>query len=239
MEIEPINSQNITKNITNEEVAYGIFSIINKAFTFEDNNFTTIIVNNEFWCRGNDVGTILGYERPRDAIKTHVDEEDKSTLENLIKSTNKGSVYTYTSNKNDLKTTYINKVGLTTLLVKSKNPNKNAFINFCKENFGIKCEYISFLKKEQDCIGSLLKAFSHKKPKTQYVVGKYRIDLYFKEQKLAIECDEFNHKYRNKEYENTRENFIKKELNCKFIRFNPDDKNFCIFKLINKIMKEI
>ncbi len=134
---------------------------------------------------------------------------------------------------------YIDKNGLVELLVKSKKPNKDNLVNFCKENFDISCKSISFLRKEQDCIGCLMKAFSHKKPKTQYKVGNYMIDLYFKKEKIAIECDEFDHRDRNQDYEKERENYIKKELNCKFIRFNPDAEDFCIFKLINKIMQEI
>ena len=35
----------------------------------------------------------------------------------------------------------------------------------------------------------------------QYHVDGYRIDLYFPEYKLAIECDEFGHRDRDLEYE--------------------------------------
>jgi very-short-patch-repair endonuclease len=52
---------------------------------------------------------------------------------------------------------------------------------------------------------------------------------------LIIECDEFNHKDRNKKYELERQFFIENELNATFIRFNPDDNNFNILDVISKI----
>jgi very-short-patch-repair endonuclease len=93
------------------------------------------------------------------------------------------------------------------------------------------------LCKEQEYIGCLVKAFKHKEYAIQYRVGSYKIDLYFLDINLAIECDELNHKYRNTEYESTRELYIKDQLKCEFLRFNPDDKDFCVFDLINEIMK--
>lgn len=67
----------------------------------------------------------------------------------------------------------------------------------------------------------------------------YYIDYYLLDYNLAIEIDEFNHKDRDPKYENKRESFLKKKLNCKFIRCNPDDPNFSISGLIGQIYKEI
>lgn len=64
----------------------------------------------------------------------------------------------------------------------------------------------------------------------------YRIDLYFPDYKLAIECDE-NHT--NIDADIKRENDIKDKLNCTFIRYKPYDKKFNIFLLINEIYKFI
>ena len=60
----------------------------------------------------------------------------------------------------------------------------------------------------------------------------YRIDLYFHEYKLAIEVDELRHADRNINNEIERQKALEKELNCVFIRINPDEKNFNIFKEI-------
>ena len=74
---------------------------------------------------------------------------------------------------------------------------------------------------------------------TQYTVIGYRIDLYFHEYKLAIEVDELGHNDRNIDYEIQRQRAIEKELGCVFIRINPDEENFNIFRAINKIHRHI
>ena len=60
----------------------------------------------------------------------------------------------------------------------------------------------------------------------QFAVGKYWIDLYFPRYKLAIECDEFGHRDRDIGYEVERQKHIGKLLNCTFVRFNTDAKDF-------------
>ncbi len=37
----------------------------------------TIVIDGEPWFVGKDVAMALGYEKPRNAIGTHVDDEDK------------------------------------------------------------------------------------------------------------------------------------------------------------------
>lgn len=68
------------------------------------------------------------------------------------------------------------------------------------------------------------------------VKNKYFIDLYFIDKKIAIECDEDFHKH-TKIYDNDRENFIKKELNCTFYRYNPSEKKLSnIIYELNKLL---
>ena len=74
---------------------------------------------------------------------------------------------------------------------------------------------------------------------TQYSVLGYRIDLYFHDYKLAIEVDEKGHKNRNIDHEIKRQEVIKEKLGCKFIRINPDEENFNIFKAMNEIHRHI
>ena len=70
---------------------------------------------------------------------------------------------------------------------------------------------------------------------TQYSVLGYRIDLYFHKYKLAIEVEELGHADRNLSDEIERQRALQKELKCVFIRINPDEQNFNIFREINKI----
>ena len=93
--------------------------------------------------------------------------------------------------------------------------------------------------KEQTVINSIKDAFEGENMQTQYTVLNYRIDLYFHKYKLAIEVDELGHNDRNIDYEIQRQRAIEKELGCVFIRINPDEKNFNIFKEINKIHRHI
>ena len=62
---------------------------------------------------------------------------------------------------------------------------------------------------------------------------------YFPEHKLAIECDEHDHKDRDINHEIRRKKFKEDQLNCKFIRYNPDAKDFTIESVLNKIFQYI
>ena len=86
--------------------------------------------------------------------------------------------------------------------------------------------------KEQTVLKSIKDAFEGEDMQTQYSVLGYRIDLYFHKHKLAIEVDELGHADRNLSNEIERQKALEKELDCVFIRTNPDEKNFNIFKEI-------
>ena len=74
---------------------------------------------------------------------------------------------------------------------------------------------------------------------TQYSILVYRIDFYFHKHKFAIEVNELGHADRNLSDEIERQKALEKELDCVFIRINPDEENFNIFKEINKINRHI
>lgn len=86
-----------------------------KIFNFEDLEVRTLAIDGEPWFVGKDVATILGYLRPRDAIKDHVDSEDKR--ERQITAPFGGSQ----------KTIIINESGLYSLVFKSKLLNAKKF----------------------------------------------------------------------------------------------------------------
>ena len=93
--------------------------------------------------------------------------------------------------------------------------------------------------KEQTVINSIKDAFEGEDMQTQYTVIGYRIDLYFHKHKLAIEVDELGHDDRNLNNEIEWQKALERELDCVFIRINPDEKDFNIFKVINKIHRHI
>ena len=93
--------------------------------------------------------------------------------------------------------------------------------------------------KEQTVLEPIKNAFEGEDMQSQYSVLDYRIDLYFHEYKLAIAVDELGHADRNFSDEIERQKALEKELDCVFIRINPDKENFNIFEEINKIHRHI
>lgn len=101
----------------------------------------------------------------------------------------------------------------------------NIDLNFIKER-----EYLKIIKE----------SFSDLKGRQQYYVERekgrgYYIDLYFEEINVAVECDEFGHLDREEDDEMERQSYIEEKLGCTFVRFNPDDKNFSIGKIIKEV----
>ena len=56
--------------------------------------------------------------------------------------------------------------------------------------------------------------------------------------KLPTEVDELGHVDGNLNNETEKQKALEKELNCVFIRINPDEKDFNIFKEIKKIYRD-
>lgn len=83
-------------------------------FSFEKNEVRTILVNDEPYFVGKDVAEILGYERADNAIRNHVDDEDKLTHQISASGQNRNM-------------TIINESGLYSLILKSKLPSAKKF----------------------------------------------------------------------------------------------------------------
>ena len=96
-------------------------------------------------------------------------------------------------------------------------------------------EDVIYLDKESSINNIITKMFSRKEISLQNSVLKYDIDIYFPKYNLAIEIGEFGCMDRITSYEIDRENKIKDELGCKFIRINPDKEKFDIFFELGKI----
>ena len=58
-------------------------SIIEKAFHYEENEISVIKCRDEIWFRGKDIAKALGYEKTRNAILKHVNDDNKSILEDI------------------------------------------------------------------------------------------------------------------------------------------------------------
>ena len=82
------------------------------------------------------------------------------------------------------------------------------------------------MTKEQSVLTTIMKIYASEKILLQHSVLSYRTDLHFPEHKLAINVDEKRQKDRDEYEEVERKNAIKEHLDCKFIRINPDEKDF-------------
>ena len=65
-------------------------SIIEKVFHYEENEISVTKCRDDIWCRGKDIAKSLGYEKTRNAISKHVDDDDKSILEDFRRGPNQG-----------------------------------------------------------------------------------------------------------------------------------------------------
>ena len=102
---------------------YISMSIIEKVFKYEENEITVINCRDEIWFRGKDIAKALGYEKTRNAILKHVNDDDKSILEDLrrgpqirapFKNEQGGSIF-------------INESGLYSLILRSKLESAREF----------------------------------------------------------------------------------------------------------------
>jgi very-short-patch-repair endonuclease len=187
----------------------------------------TIIIDKDkaVWFKGCDVATILGYGNSREAMKKHIYVEDKIKFKELMSSCG------VTPLNSQPHTIFINEKGLKSLVCKSrmsKSIDLAKLLQIDINNHKYEC-------KESETLRAIMKAFKGENMKEQYAVLDYRLDLYFPTYNLAIECDEFNHKDRCPIKEKDRYDKITKKLNCKWLRFDPDDKDFSIFDVINRI----
>ena len=92
-----------------------------------------------------------------------------------------------------------------------------------KQNLGFKL-HDGINTKQQTVINSIEDVFEGEDMQTQYSVLCYRIELYFHKHKLAIEVDELGHTGRNLSNGIERQQVLEKEVDCVFIRINPDKK---------------
>lgn len=91
---------------------------VTKEFIFNDQQVRTVVRDGEPWFVGKDVAIVLGYGNTKDALLSHIDEEDRAILQRSENATfeipNRGL-------------TIINESGLYSLIVSSKLPTAKDF----------------------------------------------------------------------------------------------------------------
>ena len=169
----------------------------------------------------NDIGKLLNIKNIRDSIinyknKVLIKRPSKTGIKNVI---------------------YINYDDLLKLFCKTRKPNIIEIAN----DLDINLNNEIYTSIETDTLKCILQSFKGEEMIQQYNIKSYFIDLYFPKYKLAIECDETGH-YRDlmKNNDIIREDNIKLEIkDIYFIRYKPEEKDFNIFNVINKIYQFI
>jgi very-short-patch-repair endonuclease len=122
---------------------------------------------------------------------------------------------------------------------------ENAF-ELLKNSFNIRNRYIVDVSDKIKCvnigmcienqtIGFIENAYKKSMNlKRQHIFGKYRVDLYFIDYDLIIECDENNHTDRDPIKEKAREEYLI-SLGNKIIRYNPNEKAFDLSNVLSEI----
>ena len=223
---EALNLFNNTKDI---DTPQDKLDLQKNLLSFNGYKFLYFSVNDDIWFKGKDIATILEYEDKKDAIDHHVLDEDKYTFEML--KINNVNLCSY---KIHPQTIFINKKGLESLVIGSRKPKSINFAKFLNININQK-----YPVKECEILNYIIDFLNERsiKYELQKSIGSYLLDMYLPEYNLNIEIDEYGHKDRCPEYEKNREDFIKLSLDCKILRFNPDDKNDNIFKFIGRLSK--
>ena len=117
------------------------------------------------------------------------------------------------------------------LLKNSFNLRNRYIVNI---NDNVKCVNIGMCIENQT-IGFIENAYSVAfNVKRQYIIDKYRVDLYFIDYKLVVECDENNHNDRDQIKEKIRENHIS-SLGNTILRFNPNNIKFDLSNVLREI----
>ena len=91
-------------------------SIIEKVFHYEENEISVIKCRDDIWFRGKGIANALGYEKTHNAILKHVDNDDKSILEDIRRGPQIGALF-----KNEQGgSIFINEYGLYSLIFGSR-----------------------------------------------------------------------------------------------------------------------
>ena len=144
----------------------------------------------------------------------------------------------------DPRTILISRDGAIEILIKTRKRISADVLHLLKK-FHIETTNMKCLTKEQQTLSAITNALKTEKYEDQYKIGSYYLDLYFTEYKIVVECDENGHADRKPYKERERMDYVNKELDIddsNWIRYNPDEKDFDISKMIGRIyikMKEI
>lgn len=184
-----------------------------------ENNIRVISVENKKWYMANDI-----------AHKLKLDKKTILKKLNSIEKRHKRQ-FTIKTNGGVQKCNFVDFNGFKIIICKSRSYSCSDLA----KTYGININNEYIIDNETKTLMMINKSFKNIKMIREYKIGKYRVDAYMPKYKIAIECDENNHRNYDNDKEREREEYIKNELDCSFVRYNPTEPNFDIFELINQI----
>ena len=164
------------------------------------------------------------YEKMKENVRNMSEKLEKEKTENIL-----------LNSVNSRKTSNKNRNDLVERKIKSCRKASETFLKF-KGKLGL--DPYTVTCDERDVISTLQIVFEGEIIHTQYCIKNKRLDAYFSKYKLGIEVDEYNHKHRDLDYEQSTQ-FMMESHGINIIRTNPDDANFNMNKLINQIYTHI
>jgi very-short-patch-repair endonuclease len=181
---------------------------------------------------GYEVSALLGYANTNAAIINNVSKCNQILFKDFCGPKNI---------KLNPKTILITRDGCVEMALKTRK-RITADTEYILKKFGISTTNMKCLTKEQQTLSIITNTFKTETFEDQYKVGKYYLDLYFTEYKIVIECDENGHADRKPYKERERMDFVNEKLGLEdnnWIRYNPDEKDFDLSKVMGKIYIKI
>ena len=198
--------------------------------TFNTVELCVVTINEKPWSRAREVCKALEYNKAaKQVVRQHFSKENYAHKWKLS-SVSTASTIDWSKDLQNLDLC-INEEGMIEMLVRSQQPLAKGLAEYMRIKI--------IVRKKAGTIYTIQKVFEGISMKRQFSNGPHRIDLYFPEHKLAIECSEHDHRDRDINYEIKRKKFIEDQLNCKFIRYNPDAEDFTTERILNKIFQYI
>ena len=202
----------------------------------EENELTTYsYISNGLYFEyfvGYEVATLLGYKNPKNIITNNVSKSNKLEFRD------------YPGIKNpelDPRVILISRDGAIEILLKTRKRISPDVLHILKK-FNIDTTNRKCLTKEQQTLSTITNVFKTEKFEDQHKIGTYYLDLYFSDYKIVIECDENGHADRKPWKERARMDYVNEKLEINdshWIRFNPDEHDFDIAKVIGRIYRKI
>jgi prophage antirepressor-like protein len=188
-------------------------------------------IYNEYFI-GYQIISLLGYKNITQVLNSNVSKSNQLAFKDYP-----GAKYP----KIDERTILITNDGVVEILLKTRKRISPDVLHLFKK-FGIETTNRKCLTKEQQTISHIANVFKTEKIEDQFKVGSYYLDMYFTDYQIVLECDELNHRDRKPGDERDRMDFVNFELNINdthWIRYNPDEYDFDIMKVIGRVHRKI